>query len=201
MKKIASAFLICIASFYCKAQNGDLNNVITINGGINSVYNLQGGMFYGDNWKNYEPGYNKKVIPSFGIDWDYGLGNRVSIGAYFKFAQVTSEKIHPDPAYYYPTFRSQAYAFGGRLLFHFFKEQKKGDFYLGLGLGIVGWGHKMTPEDIYFLVDRQTVLNVQVPITLGYRYYFKKRFAATAELSTSFMGRATVGISYRFSAL
>jgi hypothetical protein len=200
MKKI-SVYLLLAMCALGYAQNEEFNNVITLNGGVSAVSKVQCRMFYGDNWKDYQYGYNKSSSPSFGIDWDYGLGDRVSIGVYFKYAQTRSEKIHADPAYYYPTFKSQAYAFGGRCLFHFYKKQKKSDVYAGLGLGIVGWGHQMNPEDIYFLVSAQEVLNVQVPIVIGYRYYFKERLAGTAELSTSFMSKINIGLSYRFSAL
>lgn len=200
MKKVLIFAVLLFSSLSLSAQNNNYNNVITLYGGINSVSRIQSSMFYGGDWEDYEFGYNKSASPTFGFDWDYGLGDRISLGMYFNFAQAKSEKIHPDPEYYYPTFRSRAFGFGTRMLFHIFKEQNKGDLYVGLGLGIVGWGHEMTPEDIYFLVDRQTVLNVQIPLAIGYRYYFTEKLAATAELSTSFMGKAKIGLSYRFSA-
>ncbi len=201
MKKVLIFAVVLFSSLSLSAQNNNYNNVITLYGGLNSVSRIQSSMFYGGDWKDYEFGYNKSASPTFGFDWDYGLGDRISLGMYFNFAQAKSEKIHPNPEYYYPTFRSRAFGFGTRMLFHIFKEQKKGDLYVGLGLGIVGWGHEMTPEDIYFLVDKQTVLNVQIPLSIGYRYYFTEKLAATAELSTSFMGKAKIGLSYRFSAL
>jgi hypothetical protein len=200
MKKVLIFAVVLFSSLSLSAQNNNYNNVITLYGGLNSVSRIQSSMFYGGDWKDYEFGYNKSASPTFGFDWDYGLGDRISLGMYFNFAQAKSEKIHPNPEYYYPTFRSRAFGFGTRMLFHIFKEQKKGDLYVGLGLGIVGWGHEMTPEDIYFLVDKQTVLNVQIPLSIGYRYYFTEKLAATAELSTSFMGKAKIGLSYRFSA-
>lgn len=200
MKRILIFAFTLTSIFTAKAQNSFYNNVITLNCGLNSISDKQSTMFYGDDWKEHPPGYIKSTTPSFGLDWDYGLGDRISVGFYFKFAQTTSEKTHINPEfYYYPTFRSQAYAFGGRLLFHVFKEQKRMELYAGAGLGIVAWGHKMTPIDPYFLVDRQEVIHAQVPIFIGFRYYFSERLAGTTELSTSFMSSVNIGLSYRFS--
>jgi hypothetical protein len=201
MKKLLVIVSVLFSSLVVNAQNDNYNNVITLYGGINSISRIQSSMFYDADWKDYPYGYNKSSSPTFGIDWDYGLGDRISLGVYFNYAQTKSEKIHPNPEYYYPTFSSKAFGFGARTLFHFFKEQNKGDLYLGLGLGIVGWGHEMTPQDIYFLVAKQSVLNVQIPLSIGYRYYFTERLAGTAEFSTSFMNKAKIGLSYRFSAL
>ncbi len=201
MKKVLIFAVVLFSSLSLGAQNNNYNNVITLYGGLNSVSRIQSSMFYGGDWKDYAYGYNKSSSPTFGFDWDYGLGDRISLGVYFNFAQAKSEKIHPDPEYYYPTFISKAFGFGGRMLFHIFKEQNKGDLYAGLGLGIVGWGHDMKPLDIYFLVANKEVLNVQVPLAIGYRYYFTERLAGTAELSTSFMSKAKIGLSYRFSAM
>ena len=210
MKKIVLAALILGAfSFSTFAQTQKGEKVV----GLNIGYSLTGGVInaVGDNDFSGDSvgvvSVNVNAIPAISATFDYGVGDKFSIGALVSFQSFSGEVNDYTYTDLQGQDRTESVDFGlTRLNFsivprlHYGVKSDNVDLYSGLRLGWIHWvGNINTTDENFDLFDSFQGGRPNVGLILfGGRFYFSDEFGANFELAAGAPYIASAGVQYRF---
>jgi hypothetical protein len=181
--------------------------------GLNIGYSLTGGLInaVGDNDFSGDSigvgSVNVNAIPAISGTFDYGVGEKFSIGALVSFQSFSGEVNNYTYTDLQGQDRTESVDFGLTRLnfsivprFHYGVKSDNVDLYSGLRLGYIHWvGNINTTDENFDLLNSFQGGRPNVGLILfGGRFYFTDEFGANFELAAGAPYIASVGLQYRF---